>query len=149
MPARWCRTAACTRTQRSSPRTCSCRDIFKQRDYDTYRELYETAAQLLPPPDLLIYLRASVPTLLKRISRRGRQFERSITPEYLEGLNNLYETWLSNFVLCPVLTIPSDDLDYVAYLGHFNLIASKVQEKLTGNEEVVFEDEEVARAASS
>jgi len=121
--------------------------FFKQRDYDTYRELYETAAQLLPPPDLLIYLRASVPTLLKRISRRGRQFERSITPEYLEGLNNLYESWLSNFVLCPVLTIPSDDLDYVAYMGHFNLIASKVQEKLTGNEEVVFEDEEVARAS--
>ena len=121
--------------------------FFKQRDYDTYRELYETAAQLLPPPDLLIYLRASVPTLLKRISRRGRQFERSITREYLEGLNNLYESWLSNFVLCPVLTIPSDDLDYVAYMGHFNLIASKVQEKLTGNEEVVFEDEEVARAS--
>jgi deoxyadenosine/deoxycytidine kinase len=121
--------------------------FFKQRDYDTYRELYETAAQLLPPPDLLIYLRASIPTLLKRISRRGRQFERSITPEYLEGLNNLYESWLSNFVLCPVLTIPSDDLDYVAYMGHFNLIAAKVQEKLTGNEEVVFEDEEVARAA--
>jgi len=121
--------------------------FFKQRDYDTYRELYETAAQLLPPPDLLVYLRASVPTLLKRISRRGRQFERSITPEYLESLNKLYEAWLSNFVLCPVLTIPSDDLDYVAYLGHFNLIASKVQEKLTGNEEVVFEDEEVARAA--
>ena len=121
--------------------------FFKQRDYDTYRELYETAAQLLPPPDLLIYLRASVPTLLKRISRRGRQFERSITPEYLEGLNNLYESWLSNFVLCPVLTIPSDDLDYVAYMGHFNLIASKVQEKLTGNEEVVFDDEEVARAS--
>jgi deoxyadenosine/deoxycytidine kinase len=121
--------------------------FFKQRDYDTYRELYETAAQLLPPPDLLVYLRASVPTLLKRISRRGRQFERSITPEYLEGLNKLYEDWLSNFVLCPVLTIPSDDLDYVAYMGHFNLIASKVQEKLTGNEEVVFEDEEVARAA--
>ena len=121
--------------------------FFKQRDYDTYRELYETAAQLLPPPDLLVYLRASVPTLMKRISHRGRQFERSITPEYLEGLNNLYESWLSNFVLCPVLTIPSDDLDYVAYMGHFNLIASKVQEKLTGNEEVVFEDEEVARAS--
>ena len=121
--------------------------FFKQRDYDTYRELYETAVQLIPPPDLLIYLRASVPTLLKRISRRGRQFERSITPEYLESLNKLYEDWLSNFVLCPVLTIPSDDLDYVAYMGHFNLIASKVQEKLTGNEEVVFEDEEVARAA--
>jgi len=120
---------------------------FKERDYETYRDLYETAVQLLPPPDLLIYLRASVETLLARISHRGRDFERSITPDYLQGLNDLYETWISNFVLCPVLTIPSDELDYVAHSGHFNLIALKVQEKLTGNEEVVFEDEEVARAS--
>jgi deoxyadenosine/deoxycytidine kinase len=120
---------------------------LKARDYETYRELYETAVQLLPPPDLLIYLRASVPTLMGRISHRGREYERSITPEYLEGLNTLYETWISNFVLCPVLTIPADDLDYVAHSGHLNLIASKVEEKLIGNEEVVFEDEEVARAA--
>ncbi len=121
--------------------------LLKERDYQTYRDLYETAVQLLPPPDLLIYLRASVPTLLHRISSRGREFERSITPDYLQGLNDLYENWLSSFVLCPVLTIPADDLDFVAHSGHFNLIASKVQEKLTGNEVVVFEDEEVARAA--
>lgn len=121
--------------------------FFQPRDYETYRELYETAVQLLPPPDLLIYLRASVPTLLNRISRRGRDFERAITAEYLQGLNDLYEEWISNFVLCPVLTIPSDDLDYVAHAGHLNLIVTKVEEKLTGNEEVVFEAEEVARAA--
>lgn len=120
---------------------------LKQRDYETYRDLYETAVQLLPPPDLLIYLRASVPTLLHRISRRGRDFERSITADYLQALNDLYETWISNFVLCPVLTIPADDLDYVAHSGHLNLIVAKVEEKLTGNEEVVFEEEEVARAA--
>jgi deoxyadenosine/deoxycytidine kinase len=120
---------------------------LKPRDYETYRELYETAMQLLPPPDLLIYLRASVPTLLARIAGRGREFERSISAEYLQGLNNLYEGWISNFVLCPVLTIPADDLDFVAHAGHLNLIATKVEEKLTGNEEVVFEDEEVARAA--
>jgi len=120
---------------------------LRPRDYETYRELYETAIQLLPPPDLLIYLRASVPTLLGRISNRGRDFERSITPEYLQGLNDLYEAWISNFVLCPVLTIPADDLDFVAHSGHLNLIVAKVEEKLTGNEEVVFEDEEVARAA--
>jgi deoxyadenosine/deoxycytidine kinase len=120
---------------------------FKPRDYETYRELYETAVQLLPPPDLLIYLRASVPTLLNRISHRGRDFERSITPEYLQGLNDLYEEWISNFVLCPVLTIPSDDLDYVAHAGHLDLIVRKVEDKLTGNEEVVFEAEEVLRAA--
>ena len=113
---------------------------LKQRDY-------ETSVQLLPPPDLLIYLRASVDTLQRRISRRGREYERKITTKYLNGLNELYEAWISNFVLCPVLTIPSDDLDYVAHSGHLNLIAAKVEEKLIGNEEVVFEDEEVARAA--
>lgn len=120
---------------------------LRPRDYETYRDLYETAVQLLPPPDLMLYLRASVPTLLQRISSRGRDYERSITPEYLQSLNELYESWISNFVLCPVLTIPSDDLDYVAHSGHLDLIVAKVEEKLTGNEEVVFEAEEVARAA--
>ncbi|MBI1794453.1 MAG: deoxynucleoside kinase [Chloroflexi bacterium] len=121
---------------------------IQPRDYDTYRELYEIAVQFLPPPDLVIYLRASVPTLLNRISHRGRDYERSIAPEYLQSLNDLYETWIENFVLCPVLTVPADDLDYVAHSGHLKLIVSKVEEKLTGNEEVVFEPEEVARAAS-
>lgn len=121
---------------------------FQPRDYQTYRELYETAVQLLPPPDLMIYLRASVPTLMDRISHRGRDYERSIAPEYLQSLNDLYEVWISNFVLCPVLTIPADDLDYVAHSGHLKLIVAKVEEKLTGNEEVVFEAEEVARAAA-
>jgi len=120
---------------------------LKDRDYLTYRELYETAMQLLPPPDLMIYLRASVPRLMERISQRGRDYERMITPEYLQSLNVLYETWISNFVLCPVLTIPADDLDYVAHSGHLNLIVAKVDEKLTGNEEVVFEADEMARAA--
>ncbi len=120
---------------------------IQPRDYQTYRELYETAVQLLPPPDLMIYLRGSVPTLLDRISNRGRDYERTIAPEYLQALNNLYETWISDFVLCPVLTIPSDDLDFVAHSGHLNLIISKIEEKLTGNEEVVFEPDEVARAA--
>ncbi len=120
---------------------------IRERDYQTYRELYETAVQLLPPPDLMIYLRASVPTLLQRISSRGRDYERTIAPEYLESLNALYESWISDFVLCPVLTIPSDDLDYVAHAGHLKLIVSKIETKLTGNEEVVFEPDEVARAA--
>jgi len=120
---------------------------IKSRDYQTYRELYETVIQILPPPDLVIYLRASVDTLLDRIARRGRDYEQTIAPEYLRSLNNLYEDWISNFVLCPVLAIPADDLDYVAHSGHLNLIVSKLEDKLTGKEEVVFEPEEVARAA--
>ena len=120
---------------------------IKQRDYQTYRELYETMMRFLPPPDLVIYLRASVPTLLNRIASRGRDYERTIAPDYLQSLNDLYEEWIDNFTLCPVLAVPADDLDYVAHPGHLRLILEKVQEKLTGKEEVVFEPEEVARAA--
>ena len=120
---------------------------INQRDYQTYRDLYETTSRLLPPPDLVVYLRASVPTLMNRISSRGRDYERTITPEYLQGLNNLYEEWIENFTLCPVLAVPADDLDYVSHPGHLRLITQKVEEKLTGKEEVVFEPEEVARAA--
>lgn len=120
---------------------------IQERDYKTYRELYETAVQFLPPPDLVIYLRASVPTLLNRINARGRVYERKIMPEYLQSLNELYESWIENFTLCPILAIPADDLDYVAHSGHLRLIVKKVEEKLTGKDEVVFEPEEVAQAA--
>ena len=120
---------------------------IRERDYQTYRELYETVMRLLPPPDLVIYLRGSVPTLINRISRRGRDYERTITAEYLQSLNSLYESWISNFTLCPVLTVPADQLDYVAHPGHLRLIAAKVGEKLTGREEVDFELDEVAKAA--
>lgn len=121
---------------------------ISKRDYQTYRDLYETTSRLLPPPDLVIYLRASVPTLLNRIERRGRNYERTIAPEYLTGLNNLYEQWIENFTLCPILSVPADQLDYVSHSGHLRLIVDKVQDKLTGKDEVVFEVEEVARAAA-
>ena len=121
---------------------------ISQRDYQTYRELYETTTRLLPPPDLVVYLRASVPTLLRRISNRGRDYERTIAPDYLNGLNALYEQWIDNFALCPVLAVPADDLDFVSHPGHLKLIVQKVQDKLMGKEEVVFEAEEVARAAA-
>lgn len=118
------------------------------RDYQTYRELYQTLVDFLPPPDLVIYLRASVPTLMSRIARRGRDYERSIPADYLASLNLLYENWISDFKLCPVLTVPADDLDYVAHNGHLTLIAAKVNEKLTGKDEVVFLPSEVALAAT-
>ena len=123
------------------------RGYIQPRDYNTYRELYESALRFLPPPDLVIYLRASVPTLMKRIQGRGRDYERSITEGYLESLNGLYEAWIENFTLCPMLAVPADDMDFVAHPGHLKLIAAKVGDKLTGREEVVFEAEEMARAA--
>ncbi|MEN6409852.1 MAG: deoxynucleoside kinase [Anaerolineaceae bacterium] len=129
-----------------------CHNLYLQgyispRDYDTYRELYHVLSDFLPPPDLMIYLRASVPTLIKRIALRNRDYERTISPDYLEQLNMLYETWIASFTLCPVLTIPADDLDYVANPRQLDLILRKVQEKLTGKDEVIFDPEEVAEAA--
>ena len=113
------------------------------RDYNTYRSLYLTLAETLPPPDLVIYLRASVDTLIKRIALRNRDYEQSIAPAYLENLNGLYDSWIDHFTLCPILTVPADDLDFVAHPHHLDLIASKVKEKLTGKEVVVFKKEEI------
>jgi deoxyadenosine/deoxycytidine kinase len=119
--------------------------LIHPRDYHTYRELYEVLTDFLPPPDLVLYLRASVPTLLSRISHRARDYERQISFEYLSQINALYEEWIARFSLCPVLTVPSDNLDYVANSRHLNLIVEKVQEKLTGKEVVIFDPEEMAQ----
>jgi deoxyadenosine/deoxycytidine kinase len=119
------------------------RGTLSQRDYATYRELYQTLCDFLPPPDLVVYLRASVGMLQKRIALRGRDYERDISNEYLGQLNVLYEGWIAGFTMCPVLTVPADDLDYVAHPKHLDLIVRKVQEKLTGKDEVVFAFDEV------
>ncbi len=109
------------------------------RDYVCYRELYEVLTLFLPPPDLVVYLRASVPTLQQRIGLRGRDFERNIPDEYLDQLNDLYEDWIDRFALCPVLTVPSDQLDFVKHNSHLELITGKILEKLQGKEVVVFD----------
>lgn len=119
---------------------------LNERDYETYRALYLTVADFIPPPDLVIYLRAASNTLQRRINLRDRDYERKIPTEYLDQLNQLYEQWINNFTLCPVLTVPADDLDYVAHPRHCDLILAKVQEKLTGKDEVIFSAEEVNMA---
>lgn len=110
-----------------------------ERDYRTYRELYEALNLFLPPPDLILYLQASVPTLQQRIALRGRDYERDIEPAYLEQLNTLYDEWAGSFDLCPMLTIPADDLDFVMYNRDLELIADRVVDKLHGKETVVFD----------
>src|SRR5689334_23077633 len=116
-----------------------------ERDYQTYCQLYEVLTEFLPPPDLVVYLRASAETLTQRIAQRGRDYERQITTDYLAQLNGLYERWIKAFSLCPVLTVPADDLDYVAYPAHLDLVVQKVLDKLQGKDEVRFEREEVER----
>lgn len=116
---------------------------LSQRDFETYNALYHTLCEFLPPPDLVIYLRASVETLQNRIARRDRTYERKISDDYLARLNVLYEEWIEGFTMCPVLTVPADDLDYVGQPRHFDLVLRKVQEKLTGKDEVIFTPDEV------
>jgi deoxyadenosine/deoxycytidine kinase len=119
------------------------RNLYRQRnmgerDYKSYRELYEVLTMFLPSPDLVVYLRASALTLRRRIALRGREFERDISDQYLVQLNELYEEWIANFTLCPVLTVPADDLDFVQNHAHLDLVASKIMDKLQGKEVVVF-----------
>lgn len=102
-----------------------------ERDYGVYRELYEVLTLYLPPPDLVVYLQASVPTLLKRIAQRGREYERGISADYLASLNELYEDWIAGFTLCPVLSVPSDDLDFVNHDAHLDLVASMIVDRLS------------------
>jgi len=113
--------------------------LMEERDYRSYWELYQVVTGILPPPDLIVYLRASVPTLQERIRRRGRPYEKDIAASYLEQLNTLYEEWIDGFSLCPVLSVPSDDLDFVLNSQHLDLITQKILEKLQGREEVVFD----------
>jgi deoxyadenosine/deoxycytidine kinase len=127
------------------------RNLFLQgslsdRDYQTYHALYLTMAEILPPPDLVIYLRASVSTLNRRIQIRNREYEKSIPDDYLEQLNNLYESWIAGFTFCPVLTVPADDLDFVVHPRHLDLIIKKIQDKLTGKDIVIFDPVEVIQA---
>jgi len=112
--------------------------LMSERDYRSYRELYEAVIAVLPPPDLVIYLRASIPTLKRRIAARGRDFEQKISEEYLAQLNDLYEGWIRSFDLCPVLTVPADELDFVNQPSHLEIVATKVLDKLHGKEVVVF-----------
>ena len=119
------------------------RGQMNERDYASYRKLYVLLCDMLRPPDLVIYLRASVPALQHRIATRGRDFESTINAEYLEQLNELYEEWVANFSLCPVLTVPTDEMNFVANNGHLELLTQKMSEKLMGKEEVIFSPEEV------
>jgi len=106
------------------------------RDYGVYQDLYRILIDLLPPPNLVVYLRTSVDTLLERINTRGRGFEAGISRSYLDRLNALYEEWINSFVQCPVLIIPSDNLNLVSSSAHISQVVQLVQERLMGKTEV-------------
>ncbi|MGB9640124.1 MAG: deoxynucleoside kinase [Anaerolineales bacterium] len=111
---------------------------LSERDYQSYRTVFELIVNQLPPPDLLIYLKAPVDVLIGRIQARGRGIESGITKEYLSLLESFYDDWLQNFDVCPVLTLRTDDLDFVHQPKHLNIVVQRIQEKLAGREELIF-----------
>jgi deoxyadenosine/deoxycytidine kinase len=104
---------------------------MSERDYDAYRRLYRAISSFLPPPDLIIFLRAGIDTLLRHIERRGHDYERAIAPAYLEQLNRLYDRWIGGWTLCPVLTIPMDDLDFLHRSADLSTIFERIRAALT------------------
>jgi len=113
---------------------------LNERDYLSYRRVFELIVSRLPPPDLLIYLIAPVEVLINRIHRRGRSIESGITAEYLSLLESFYNEWMQTFDVCPVLTIRTDDLDFVHKDRHLDIVVNWIQDKLAGREEVVFDN---------
>ena len=111
---------------------------LSERDYLAYRKVFALVTQSLPAPDLLIYLKAPVSTLMNRIQKRGREIETGISAEYLELLESFYDDWMMNFDTCPVLTIRSDDLDFVNRPRDLNIVVERIKDMLSGKEEVVF-----------
>jgi hypothetical protein len=100
---------------------------MEKRDYENYVALYHVMTEYLRPPDLLIYLRASVDTLVRQISLRGRDFEQSIKREYLEQLNKHYEAWIQDYKLGRVLTVQAGTVDFVNKKGDLESIVSEIE----------------------
>jgi len=94
------------------------RHFLSGRDWLVYRDLYETILTSLEPPDLMIYLRATVRTIRKRIKLRARPEEQAIPVAYLRSLNQLYEEWFAGYKRSPTLVLETDDMDYVSDLIH-------------------------------
>ncbi len=101
-----------------------------KRDYENYRELFGIMVDYLKPPDLLVYLRANVDTLVRQIKLRGRSFEQGISRDYLELLNASYEDWIKRYNIGKLLVIESDDLDFVNNADHLREIIRRVENAL-------------------
>jgi len=111
---------------------------LNERDYYSYRRVFDLVVAHLPPPDLLIYLKAPVPVLMDRIHSRARAIESGITAQYLGLLESYYDEWLQSYDICPVLTVRTDDLDFVHRARHLKIVVDRIQDKLAGKEEVIF-----------
>ena len=106
--------------------------LMTSRDFDNYSSLFNLMSSFVNPPDLLIYLRASVPTLVKQIQSRGRDYESSIRIDYLTRLNERYEAWISEYTSGKLLVIDTDDLDFSINQEDLGFVVDKVNAELHG-----------------
>jgi len=106
--------------------------FISRRDYDSYLEIYRSMIQFVNPPDLLIYLKADVPKLVKNIQLRGRDYEEKISLEYLKNIGEYYENWISSYSLGKLLIIDVNEMDFVTNTEDFSSIVSKINLELHG-----------------
>ena len=104
---------------------------LSERDFDTYMQLFNLMMSMVKEPDLLIYLKSSVPTLVSQIQKRGREYEKGISIEYLSNLNDRYEEWIAAYK-GKVLVIEADDLDFEHIPEDFASITDKIDAQLYG-----------------
>ena len=106
--------------------------LMTNRDYTNYSSLFELMENLVTPPDLLIYLRADISTLVGQIHKRGREYENSISIDYLSRLNERYEAWISTYNKGKLLIIDVDDLDFVENREDLGVIIDKIDAQING-----------------
>lgn len=99
---------------------------ISERDYQSYLDIFNSMINFVQPPDLLIYLRADIPKLVRQIQKRGRDFEYAMRLDYLKNLNEHYEDWIGNYKLGRLLIIDVNDLDFVEHIDDFAFIVNKV-----------------------
>jgi deoxyadenosine/deoxycytidine kinase len=106
--------------------------LMGKRDFDNYFEFFQTLKTMVQPPDLLIYLKASVPTLVGQIQKRGREYEENIRLDYLKKLNDLYNSWIDNYKDGALLVIDADNNKFADNEEHLGEIIQKIDSKLFG-----------------
>ena len=104
--------------------------LMTQRDYDNYLSLFNTMINLVKPPDLLVYLQSSIPNLVNKIHKRGRDYEKTISIEYLSRLNERYEAWITNYNSGKLLKINVDDIDFVENKADYETILELIKKEL-------------------
>jgi deoxyadenosine/deoxycytidine kinase len=107
-------------------------NLMTTRDYDNYQSLFELMSSFIQPPDLLIYLRADVPTLVRNIQKRGRDYEASIRLDYLKSLNERYENWINNYTEGKLLIFDVDNINFQENPEDLGKIIEGVQANLHG-----------------